>query len=251
MAGRLLQATVTRSLDVIRGGLGRIDTYAENNLVTIVCPAHVLHGWLQPRLDALAEALPGLCPILSIDETARYIDQLDVDLAITRQPLRQRGVVDEPLLDDELVVAAAPAVAKALAGVPRDEQPQHTSLVCLETDLTDDAIGRFIREQLGGFRKSAIYDDPRLLLDAALRGRGVALVSRLMADDALARRRLVALPGYLAHPGGPLWVSRAEGELRSPLVRGVYDSLLGLARGGVSRSPARARATTLASGPAR
>ena len=239
VAGRLLHATVVKSLDVIRGGLGRIDSYLDDNLVTLVCPAHVVHGWLQPRLDELEATLPSLCPIISIDETARYIDQLDVDIAITRQPLRQRGVLDVPILEDSLVLVAAPALAKQLATVEPAEHPQHTRLLCLETDLTGDESGRFIRQHLGEFRKAAIYDDARLLLDAALRGRGVALVSRLMADDALKRKRLALVKGHPSFALEPLWISRAEGEVRSPLVQGVYDSLLAFAARFSGRAPSQ------------
>jgi len=223
--GRLLHATVVKSLDVIRGGLGRIDNYLDDMLVTLVCPAHVAHGWLQPRVDALSAEHPDLCPIISIDETARYIDQLDVDIAITRQPLRQRGVIDEPLLEDALVTLAVPALAQRLSGIEAAHHPEHARLLCLEGDLTGNETGRFIREHLGSFRKAAIYDDPRLLLDAARRGRGLAVLSRLMADDDLSKGNLVPVAPYESLPGDTLWISRAEGELRSPLVQGVVESL--------------------------
>ena len=38
VAGRLLHDSVVHSLEVIRAGLGRIDTYLDTSLVTIVCP---------------------------------------------------------------------------------------------------------------------------------------------------------------------------------------------------------------------
>src|ERR1700750_2842206 len=41
VAGRLLHESVVRSLDVIRAGLSRIETYLDPNLVTIVCPAPI------------------------------------------------------------------------------------------------------------------------------------------------------------------------------------------------------------------
>ena len=104
--------------------------------------------------------------------------------------------------------------------------PKRAGLLCLEGDLTSEQTGRFIRETFVTFRKVAIYDDARLLLDAALRGRGLALLSRLLADDALARQQLVLVPGYAKRPAGTVWISRTEGEPRSPLVLGVFDALL-------------------------
>ncbi|SCX73463.1 LysR family transcriptional regulator [Variovorax sp. EL159] len=216
VAGRLLLDSVSKSLEQIRNGLNRIETYMDDNLVTLVCPAPVASGWLQPRVERLLQAYPALCPIISIDETARYIDELDVDIAITREPLRQQGVFEVPLLVDELVAVCVPGLA---------EQPG-TGLLCLEGDLTSDRVGPFIRAHFAHLRKVAIYDDPRLLLDAALRGRGIALMSSLLADDALRTGNLQHLSASPRLSLGTVWISRTEGPSRLPLVRNVFDSLL-------------------------
>lgn len=231
VAGRLLHESVVRSLDIIRTGLGRIDTYLDTNLVTIVCPAPVAHGWLQPLLDRLALAHPGFCPIVSTDETARYVDELDVDIAITRQPLHQAGVHEELLLRDELVVVCTPGHAENLLNAG-------SGIMYLESDLTGERTGAFVRQHLAQFPKVAIYDDPRLLLDAAQRGRGMALVSRLLASSALESKSLVHLPQYPAQSAGTLWISRTAGEARTDIVKGVFESLLAFSR------PPAAPATT-------
>ncbi len=225
IAGQLLHATVLRSIEVMRGGLTRIETYADANLVTLVCPAPVAHGWLQPRLERLQRLLPALCPIVTVDQSARFVDQLDIDIAITHQPLRQRDVVDRVFLADARVVVAAPALAARLEAMPRAAHPRHARVVLLEADLTDERVAPFVREQLGDFARAAIYDDPRLLLDAALRGRGVALVSALLAADSIARRRLRVLDGYGRLAQEPLWIARAEHGVRSELVLAVYEHL--------------------------
>jgi DNA-binding transcriptional LysR family regulator len=230
VAGRLLHESVAKSFEVIRGGLGRIETYLDTDLVTLVCPAPIAHGWLQTRMDRLMRAHPALRPIISIDETARYIDEMDVDVAITREPLKQPGVFEVPFLTDASVVVCTPALAKTLKKTSANEYPAHVGLLCLESDLTGELSGPFIREHLGGFSKTAIYDDARLLLDATLRGRGFALVSRLLADDAMERGSLVVVDAYPTLAGATVWISRMEGASRSPLVRGVFDSLLKLAQ---------------------
>ena len=226
VTGRLLHETVVRSLEVIRSGLSRIETYMDPNLVTIVCPAPIAHGWLQPRLDRMTQEHPALCPIVSIDETARYVDEMDVDIAITRQPLHQPGTFELPLLDDEWIAVCTPALQARLAAAAPDEGAGDIGIVCLESDLTSERVGPFIRTHYDAFRKVALYDDPRLLLDAALRGRGVALLSRLLADDALATGALARPAGQPSLATGTIWVSRAEGDARSPLVKGVFESLL-------------------------
>jgi DNA-binding transcriptional LysR family regulator len=216
VAGKVLHDSVVRSLGVIRNGLQRIGTYFDEGLVTLVCPASVAHGWLQPRLGTMIDALPGLSPVVSIDETARYIDELDVDLVISRRPLDQPGVREEALMVDELVAVGVPALL---------DRGRDAGLLCLESDLTGDVTGQVLRERFAGWSRRAIYDDARLLLDAVLRGRGVALVSRLLADEALADGRLVRLPGHAPVPAGTLWIARIAAVPRSPLVTGLYDAL--------------------------
>jgi DNA-binding transcriptional LysR family regulator len=213
VAGRLLLDSVGKSLEQIRHGLSRIETYMDDSLVTIVCPAPVASGWLQPRLEGLLQRHPALCPIVSTDEPARYVDELDVDIAITREPLRQADVLQVPLLADALVAVRAPGPDTG------------TGLLCLEEDLTSDRTGPFIRQHLGRLRKTAIYDDARLLLDAALRGRGCAVVSRLLADEALGTGRLQLVEGIPAFALGRLWMSRIAGEPRMALVSEVFEYL--------------------------
>ncbi|WP_431475460.1 LysR family transcriptional regulator [Massilia eburnea] len=220
VAGRLLLDSVAKSLEQIRNGLNRIETYMDGSLATIVCPPHIASGWLQARVDRLCAAHPALCPIISVDVTARYIDELDVDICITTEPLKQPGLHEVPLMTDELVAVCAPAqVAKADLG-----------MACIEGDLTSDWIGPFIRRHFGDRRKVAIYDDPRLALDAAVRGRGMALVSRLLADDALRSGRLQILPGYPSLPLGTVWIARVAGDTRIPLIQEMFDSLLQFAQ---------------------
>lgn len=226
VAGRLLLDSVSRSFEIIRGGLTRIETYLDPHLVTLVCPAYIAQGWLQPRINRLLADHPLLCPIISVDETARYIDEMDVDIALTREPLRQAGVFETPLLSDELIAVCTPVLAREQVPMAQGNRSGGPGLICLESDLTDEAIGRHLRTTFGHLRKVAIYDDPRLLLDAALRGRGIAVVSRLLADDTLGNGTLVHLDQYPALPNGTLWISRTAGEPRLPLVREVFESLL-------------------------
>lgn len=223
VTGRLLQESVTEAFEVIRGGLDRIATYLDPDLVTIVCPAPVAHGWLQPRLDALTQRFPALQPIVSIDETARYVDEMDVDIAITREPLRQPGLREVELLQDALCVVATPAVAQAWGAGAQG------GWLCLESDLTSTLAGPYLRQHFQALHKAAIYDDARLLLDAVRRGRGVALVSQLLAHEALASGALVRMPQFTPIAAGSLWMSGMAQAPRSALVGEVFDALVQMA----------------------
>lgn len=225
VAGEVLLRSVQRSMTVLRSGLGRIATYLDPGLVVLVCPAPLLHGWLQPRLRALEAQLPELCLLLSVDESARFVDEIDVDIAIGERPILQADLQEIPLLHDEWVMVANGELAARLDGVPQAQQHLHAELVCLEESLTGDATATLFLGPLASFRKRAIYDDARLVLDAALDGRGIACLPRLLVDASLASGRLHLLPGYPRVPGATWWLSGVAGQPRSAIVRQVFDWL--------------------------
>jgi LysR family transcriptional regulator, glycine cleavage system transcriptional activator len=102
----------------------------------------------------------------------------------------------------------------------------HTGLLCLEAMLTHDRTAGLFREQLGLFRKQAIYDDPRLLLGAVLRGRGIACIPRLLALGDLEQGRLIMLADYPRLSGQSWWISKVAGQPRADIVQQVFDWLL-------------------------
>ncbi|MDN2700471.1 LysR family transcriptional regulator [Janthinobacterium sp. SUN100] len=225
VAGEVLLRSVQRSMTMLRSGLGRIATYLDPGLVVLVCPAPLLHGWLQPRLRELEARLPELCLLLSVDESARFVDEIDVDIAIGERPILQPDLQEIPLLRDEWVMVANSELAARLAGVPQDAHHLHADLVCLEESLTGDTTAPLFLGPLARFRKRAIYDDVRLLLDATLDGRGIACLPRLLVDASLARGLLHILPDYPRVPGATWWLSGVAEHPRSPIVGQVFDWL--------------------------
>ena len=225
VAGDVLLRSVQRTLTVLRSGLGRIATYLDPGLVVLVCPANVLHGWLQPRLPALQAQFPELCLLLSVDESARFVDELDVDIAISKRPLVQAGLLELPLLLDEWVLVANTALAQQLANVPQTQHHLHADLICLEESLTSDTTAPLFLGPLAHFRKRAIYDDARLMLDAVLNGPCMACLPRLLVDTSLARGQLQILPGYPRLPGQTWWLSGVAEHTRSDHVLQVFDWL--------------------------
>ena len=226
MAGEVLQRSVQRSVDTLRSGLGRIATYLDPGLVTLVAPAPLLRGWLMPRIGALRAAVPGLCPLLSCDESARFVDEIDVDIVISDRPLPQASLQQQPLLTDAWVTVASRGVAEQLAQVPIERHPEYTGVVCSEQDLTSDQTAAVFRGPLAGFARHAIFDDTRLVLDAVERGEGIACLSQTLADGGLRAGTLVALPGYARSQGVTWWMSRVAGEPRSPYVAQFFDWLV-------------------------
>lgn len=226
VAGAVLQRSVQRALETLRNGMEGMTTYLNPGLVVIVCPAPLLHGWLQPRLEALQNVIPDLLPLLSTDESARYIDEDNVDITIGERPIREEGLLETLFLQDEWVLVARSSLATKLVEIALPQHHLHAKLVCLEQSLTDDETAIYFREHLGTFSKKAIYDDPRLLLDAVLRGNAVAFLPRLLAEEYISRGQLIILPNYPRLSGKTWWLSRVAGQPRSDLIVQVFDWLL-------------------------
>jgi LysR family glycine cleavage system transcriptional activator len=226
VAGEVLHRSVLRSLESLKSGLGRVETYLNPGIVTIICPAPLLHGWLQPRIDQMQKAIPDLCPVLSVDTSARYIDEDDVDIMISNRPMQQAGLLEVPFLQDEWVVVANVESARRLAKVSMELHHLQCALVCLEESLTNDEIAAIFRNQLAGFKKRALYDDPRLLLDAVVRGHGIACLPLLMALDDIDQGNLLIVPGYPRVPSTTWWLSRIADQPRTDIVIAASDWLL-------------------------
>ncbi|QDL56536.1 LysR family transcriptional regulator [Rhodoferax aquaticus] len=226
VAGKILLSSVQGAINTLRNGMGRINSYQDEGLVVLVCPAPLMHGWLQARMVRLMADLPGLCPLLSTDVTARYVDEIDVDISISERPLAQSGLKESPLMTDSWVMVASTALLPSLEGVAVDQHHAHVGLVCMEDAFTGQATADVFREHLHRFRKRVIYDDERLLLDAAQRGLGLAFLPRSLAQEAMDEGRLHALDGYPVVPGKTWWISRRADEPRSERITQMHDWLL-------------------------
>ncbi|MFZ6680107.1 LysR family transcriptional regulator [Undibacterium sp. Tian12W] len=225
VAGETLLSSVQRAMTVLQAGLGQIATYLDPGLVVVNCPEHIAHGWLQARLARLQERLPDLCMMLSTDMTARFVDEVDVDISISDRPLLQEGLTELPWLQDSWVVLASKSLAGHINALPASEHHLHAGLLCLEQSLTDETTASLFLQELAHFRKLALFDDVRLLLDAVQRGRGIACLPRLLAEESLQNSSLCMLDGYQQIAGQTWYLSGMVTEPRTDIVKQVFDWL--------------------------
>jgi DNA-binding transcriptional LysR family regulator len=91
--------------------------------------------------------------------------------------------------------------------------------------LTSDVTAPLFLGPLARFRKRAIYDDARLLIEAVLEGGCIACLPRLLVDASLARGQLQILSEYPRLPGSTWWLSGMEKQARSEIVLQVFNWL--------------------------
>lgn len=229
MAGKSLQQTVSQSLAVMGDGLQRINTYMNPGLVVIVCPAPIAQGWLLPQIQKLQALMPGLCPLISTDESARYVDEIDVDISISYRPLQQQNVIEQEFIRNSIACVAGKQLADVLSVHSLESHHEHAKLVCLEQEVVTALNHEFFGMYFSEWQQSALFDDVRLVIDAVIQNQGVAYLPLLAVDAALNRESIKVLPNYPQLSQEPLWISRKSGKSRSPLIEQVFQAMIHMA----------------------
>jgi LysR family glycine cleavage system transcriptional activator len=157
-------------------------------VVSITAIPSFAAGWLVPRLGGFFARHRDVDVRISPTETLVDLAAESIDLGIRYGSGRYPGLVVDKLVDDAWLVVCAPELASRvreladLHRVPllRDDQPDGW-----ESWLA----GRGIRDL--DVRRGPELTDSAMVVDAAVRGQGVALARWSLAADALAAGRLV------------------------------------------------------------
>lgn len=231
-AGALYAQTVTSALVTLADGRDRIEPYGNPDSVIVFCAPQFAAGWLMPRMPAFLQALPSIEIWLVTEEEANEIDRVDVDLIVSSKEIRSPAVVCELLLEEQAVAICGPATANRLRSVPFPDVLTRASLLVHEARPDWAPWLPDLRRAGLRTRRGMTVDDPRFLVAAAEQEVGIAMVSRLTADDALNKGRVEILPQIPAFDLPPLWLMRSAQPARSAAVDAVHDWIVKLCSGG-------------------
>lgn len=191
----------------------------------------VAERWLMPRLPRFAAVQPRIAIALHPDAALAPLGKRDrIDVALRYGPGTWPGVVAEKLMNETVFPVASPAYRNRDGVSPRapadlaratllrhPAQPWEPWFQAARLDLTESA-------------RAPRFTDANALIDAALRGRGVALARRSLIEPELAAGTLVRVStirvtDVYAHyvvwrPGHPheaairTWLDWLRGEVR-------------------------------------
>lgn len=198
--------------------------------IRIVAAPVLATNFLAPMVAQWHEAFPKLLLDIDLDAYASArVDEYDVTLMVAGEDF-DANIVARPLLQGEAIVVASPDYLER-RGIPREPQDllRHDYLRDSGTAARSQVgPGRKLRLQpLSGRQAAQEIDVPavlqsvstELLLRAAVDGAGIAVTSRLLAQDYLERGELVhVLPGwifsrytiYAALPSGRMLPARTK-----------------------------------------
>lgn len=227
-AGADYAASLRSAFRLIREATDAARSHARPDIVTLSCTTGFALQWLLPRVDTFQTTHPSID--LRIGTTARLVDfyKDGVALAVRHGLGAYPNLVSEKLIDDDLIVVAAPHVAKRLGLMP---EPQALAGQTLIHDAGRNDW-RFWLEAAGAldinWRKGpVIAADSNGALDAAKAGLGFALMRQGFVESEIAEGRLIAPFGRPLRSRFAYYVVYPPEALERLSVRQVRDWLLG------------------------
>ncbi|MGO4166616.1 LysR substrate-binding domain-containing protein [Novosphingobium sp. YAF33] len=210
LAALRILPTVRQSLELIASVFPEPPAAGHVVLKVAVLPSFASH-WLVPRLAEFHESHPGIAIALDPRMDLSPVGPQGLDAAIRYGSGEWPGLVVERLMQDTVFPACSPAYRERM-GIESEQ---------------DLGRCRFLRNSwqpwTPWFQRAGLalpepadsqpYDDAGLLLEATAAGHGVALVRKVIAQDAIAAGRLVRLSAvehpfegayhFVRHPGSP------------------------------------------------
>ncbi|HEY0817859.1 MAG TPA: LysR substrate-binding domain-containing protein [Rhizobacter sp.] len=196
-AGRELQAVLAAGFDSFAATTARLRKAVGRRMVTLTTTPTVAARCLMPRLDWMREHHPTLDVRIHATHELVPLEEGEADVAVRYGFGPWPGVVNEPLFDNLFVPACSPALGLVAAV----DLPKHR-LIHFEprggrSAPLDWAVWQ-AQAKVPGLDPGAgpVFTDETHSIAAAVAGQGVALLSRAMVADELAR-------GTLVQPFGP------------------------------------------------
>src|SRR5260370_1810476 len=223
------EASVRKSDDVVCGTLR-------------VAPPPMLDPSFNALVCDFARAYPEVK--MHIDASSRSVDLLreGYDVALRAATELEPGLVARTLARTSVVAVAATAslAANGTRRRARDLGTQRCLLGCMRGGLPQTYWPK-----AGGGKISVegsfVSNDITLLMDAALRGLGIAVLPTLLVGALLERGTLVRVLPELIHADTRVAVVYPEKELMPPQVRAFIDALVAWAPTGLSAARVRNR----------
>jgi LysR family glycine cleavage system transcriptional activator len=179
--------------------------------------------WLVPRLGRFVEAHPEVDLRISAVERLVDFSSEPIDLGIRYGRGRYPGLVVEKLAADAWVLVAAPA----LLARARPRSPRELGRHLLIHDDAPDAISAWLRRcevTADASERRTEISDSSMLVEAAVRGQGIALARWSLAVDDIAAGRLEVVFSHLplVPTGLAYYLTAPRENLRRPSVSAFW-----------------------------
>jgi len=231
-----LAARIGTRIDELRGALTAGDDEGQyREQVALGGASDGMATRFLPALAPLTERGLRLTVTLGLaDELLSALEAARLDLVISSVRPRQRGITAIPLIDEEFVLVAAPALARSVdpALLAADPVPAlaHLPLIAYAGDLP--IIRRYWRSEFGRRppnRVATVVPDLRAILAVVVAGAGASVLPRYIATAALEAGSVSIVHTPEVPPLNTIYLAHRSGTVR-PVVTLIRDRLLDRAR---------------------
>lgn len=195
-AGRQLLPQLTRGLELMARGVGSLCAAGLSGRLTVTAPPSFAALWLVPRLLAFQQAYPDVALRVLAPAAAPDLLRGEADVRIAYGLGDHPGLVTQLLMREEVFPVCAPALLNHTRLARVQDLARHTLLHDLNASTDERTMSwqRWLRDAgAGGVDPDAgiEFSDAVLLIEAAVRGQGVALGRTSLVREHLASGRLV------------------------------------------------------------
>jgi LysR family glycine cleavage system transcriptional activator len=209
--GELLLQGALPGLRQVEAALTGLRRSARERPFTLSTTPAILHLWLMPRLAQFEALHPGMR--LRVVSSRELVDpnRGEIDAALRLGPGRWPGARAVKLMDEGLVPACTPSLAKRVGVLGAGEMPRRATLLA----STLDPWTLWSPEGGKGKTPSVQADDAISVVRAAEQGQGVALVRTTLIEAALREKRLVMVGEPIPYRYSYYWVT-GQDAMRDP-----------------------------------
>ena len=228
-AGERLHMATRQAFSVLQIGLRGVKRVQDSRSITISLSASLAIKWLVPKLPAFREQHPGIAVFLDTNDDIIDFDDSEVDVALRYGVPNWGELHCERLMDEELIVVAAPSL------VANEKLPMTPAAIARLPLLHDhfnpawdqwaDAAGLNRSQVASGDVK---FRDSAVLIAAAIDGQGVALARRLLLGNDLKAGRIVRLDATAISLDRALYFVCRTGDQDRKAIRSLRNWLFSL-----------------------
>ncbi|MFD6068080.1 LysR family transcriptional regulator [Amycolatopsis lurida] len=231
-----LAARIGTRIDELRGALTAGDDNVQyRERVALGGASDGMARRFLPALAPLTERGLHITVTLGLaDELLSALEAARLDLVISSVRPRRRGITAIPLIDEEFVLVAAPALSRSVDPALLATDPvsalAHLPLIAYADDLP--IIRRYWRSEFGRRppnRVAMVVPDLRAILAVVVAGAGVSVLPRYIAAAALDAGSVETVHTPVVPPLNTIYLAHRAGTAR-PVVTLIRDRLLERAR---------------------
>jgi LysR family glycine cleavage system transcriptional activator len=224
--GQRYARTLTEVFGRLAEATARLGAPDQRRVLTVSVIPSFAARWLVPRLGRFRALHPEIDVRVAPQSEPADSARGDVDVGIRFGLGRYPGLRTDHLLGDEMFPVCSPRLRRGRHALRRPADLRHH--VLLHDERHDDWRAWLVAAGVTGVdpARGPIFIDASMLVQAAVEGQGVAMARRVLAEDDVARGRLVRPFGPSLPSNRAYYVVAPLATAEQPRIRAFRDWLL-------------------------